>query len=216
MGTKFKVLGLGLIAVMMTSAIAVMGASASTGGHFIAPTGTIVKGSELLATKHRLELTSHGLEGGIVCDEVKYSDYTTTKETETVIKISPEYKTCHTTGGAHNVTVTVNGCYFTFTVAAGGLAGTADLVCPTKPLEVTHPSCLITIPAQNNIGGLSYTTTVENNKHAVTLDVNAQFNTQYHGHICVFTGTNHTGTLHGSATVAGVNSLGQPVDITTT
>ena len=212
--TKLRMLSVGLIAVLC-SAFAVVQAGATTGGHFIAPAGTTIKSQETLGTNHRLEFVSHGLEGGIVCDEVTYSDYTSTKETETEIKVTPTYNTCHTTGGEHNVTVTVGSCYYRFTVGPGG-SGTADLVCPSgDAIVIKHPACEITIPAQNNIGGLSYVTTIENGVHAITLEAAAKFNTQYHGGICVFTGTNHVGTLNGSATVNGIKE-NKAVPITAT
>jgi hypothetical protein len=213
---KFRMLSLGLLAVLATSAFAVMQAGAATGGHFIAPAHSIIKSKETLGTNHRLEFVSHGLEGGIVCDVVSYTDYTSAKETETEVTVTPSYSTCHTTNGEHNVTVTTNGCHYKFTVGAGG-SGTADLICPTgKAIVIKHPACEITIPPQNNIGGISYVTTVENGVHALTLDSKAQFSTQYHGGICIFTGTNHVGTLNGSATVNGFNTAGTAVSITAT
>jgi hypothetical protein len=217
MSHKLKALGLGLVAMMAVGALAVMNASASTGGHFTAPAHSIIKGTEVAGSSHQLEFVSHGLEGGIVCDEVTYSDYTSTQATETQVSVTPTYKKCHTTGAAAGTTtVHVNGCSYRFTVGVGA-TGTADVVCPAgSAIVITHPNCTITVPAQNNIGTLNYTTTTESGVHALTLDVNASFSTQYHGGICIFTGTSHTGTLSGSATVRGFDTNNNPVGITAT
>jgi len=225
MSLKLKVLGLGLLATLAMSAVAVMNASATSTGHFTSdsPNGlTTVEGFE--GGSHFTELSSHGLEGGIVCDEATY-DGTITGNTTTHITIIPHYTKCKTTGGTPGeVTVDVNGCSFTFTP---GHHGTVHIDCPVgKAIEITHPNCTITIPAQTvgtAVKGVTYTTDIdpETGKHIITLDANTvHVATQYHAGICIFTGTTHTGTMHGSVTVKGYEDLGPgkptgpPVNIT--
>lgn len=213
MSLKLKALGLGLLATLAMSAVAVMNASATSTGHFVSdsPNGkTTIIGSE--NPQHFTELTSHGLEGGIVCDKVAYHG-TFEGNTSTHIAVSPTYSECHTTGAAAGTTVvTVNGCTYTFTP---GHAGTVHLDCPVgSGIEIHHPNCTIRITPQT-VSGVKYTTEKDafSGKHNVTLDANTvQFNSEYEGGICVFTGTNHTGTLHGSATVKGFQDegVGQP------
>jgi hypothetical protein len=225
MSTKLKALGLGLIATMALGAVAVMNASANGAGHFVSTGNThvLVRGAENIGTLHRLELRSHGLEGGIVCEEAIYPDYTSSAETETSIVVKPTYNTCHTTDDAvpyDDLTVTMNGCSYRFTVASGTTDATEQTVhleCPVgAKIEVHHPNCTITIPEQTINTGVTYKTITEGGIHAITLESSAEFSTEYHGGICIFTGTNHTGTLVGSATVRGFNTAGVQVPITAT
>jgi hypothetical protein len=216
MSMKLKVLGLGLLAVMATSAFAVMNATAETGGHFVndAPNGhaTIV-GVE--SGEHRLHLS--GPTEGIVGCEIATYHGTTTNATETQLDITPTYKNCGTTPNTdESVKVTTNGCKYRFTVGNGGTFGTADLVGCTTPLEIHHPNCTITVAPQNNLSSVHYTRVTESGKHAITLDVNVEFATQYHGGICIFLGTNQKGRLSGSVTVSGRDTENNAVNITAT
>jgi hypothetical protein len=221
MSLKVKVLGFGLLAMVAMSAFAAMNASATVPGHFVSDvhTTTII-GSE--NTTHKLEFTTHGLEGGIVCDEASYHGHVT-GTTVTSVTIKPTYAKCHTTGGnAGSVVVDVNGCTYTFTVTGGSPATTEhkiDLVCPAgAAIVLTHGNnCTITIPPQNNVGSFTYTTDIVNTKHAITLHANAQFATQYHAGACVLLGTGHTTTLKGSVTLVGQDvATGVPASITAT
>jgi hypothetical protein len=221
MSLKVKVLGLGLLAMVAMSAFAAMNASALVQGHFVSDVHTTtILGSE--NTTHKLEFTSHGLEGGIVCDEASYHGHVT-GTTFTSVTIKPTYAKCHTTGGAAgSVVVDVNGCTYTFTITGGNPATThskVHLICPAgAAIVITHGNnCTITIAPQNNISSVTYTTDVVNAKHALTLHANAQFATQYHAGACVLLGTNHTGTLKGSATIVGQDvATGLPTGITST
>jgi hypothetical protein len=218
MSLKLKVLGMGLLAMMATSAFAVMNASAVETGHFSSGTAhTIIKGEESGAT-HRLHLTGSGLEGQIGCSTATYEG-TANAAVVKSIEVTPTYTGCSTTGTSTNLTVTHNGCKYRFKVATGGTNGTADLVCPAgKAIEIHHPNCTITVTsvaANQTIPGIHYTTTTEG-KHALTIDVNVSFADEYHGGICIFLGTNQTGFLKGSVTVKGFDTAGNQVDITAT
>jgi hypothetical protein len=223
MSLKLKALGLGILATLAMSAVAVMNASATSTGNFhsdAASGNTNIVGSEVIGT-HQTELSAHGLSGGLVCDEATYSG-TVTGPTTKHITIIPHYTKCHTTDEpAGSTTVHMNGCSFTFTP---GHQGTVHIDCPVgKTIIITHPNCSIHITPQT-IGtaakGVLYTADTDaNGKKIITLDANTvQVATKYEAGICVFTGTNHTGTMHGSATVRGFNHVagGAQVNITHT
>lgn len=217
MSLKFKALGLGLLAIMATSAFAVMNAGASTGGHFVSEIEkTTIVGTE--SGNHRLHFTSHASEGEIGCESASYHG-STSSATVTQLDITPTYANCYTTTSGTKFSVHHNGCTYRFTVATGGTNGTADLNCSgTNAIVITHPNCEITVSPNNNqnLSGIHYTRVTENGKHAITLDVAVQFQTTYHGGICIFLGTTQVGTLKGSVTVRGENSKGEPVGITAT
>ena len=226
MSLKLKALGLGLLALIATSAFTVMNASANGSGHFsfgaAHPTITVTEGEEDtgggVIDKHKVHLLAHGLGGEIGCTE---PNYTTTflNATESSLTVAPTYAGCTTTGGSA-VTVTMNGCHYVFTVASGttdATEQTAHLVCPHgTQVEIHHPNCTIKIHPQTINTGLTYTRKLTLNKHYITLDVNIQFNTTYEAGICVFTGTNHTGTLKGAVTVEAFNTNHEKIDLTAT
>ena len=215
MSFKRRALGLGIVAVVATAGLAA-NASATSGGHFaISAAHSTIFGTQL--NEHRLEYLFHGLEGGIVCDSAKYEG-TATASTVTELDLRPTYSGCHTTGSATNIPIHVNGCLFRLTVAPGAEPEqTVDLVCSFgKAIEITHPNCTITILPQASGGGATYTTTEEIGTHKLTVDANLQFNVEFHGGICVFTGTNHTGTLAGSMTVNADTTELKTLDLTAT
>jgi len=222
MSLKLKALGLGILATLAMSAVAAMNASALSNGHFTSDVAlTTLVGSEVPGTKHQTELTAHGLEGGVVCDEATYHA-TTSALTVNAIRVKATYHNCHTTPSEPTTTtVTMNKCEYEFT--SGG-TGTVHIVgCEAgKGIEVHHPNCTITIMPQT-VSGVKYETDTDTTAngtkhHIITLDANTvQFATQYHGGICIFTGTNHTGTLHGSVTVRGfAHGTNNQVNITAT
>ena len=121
------------------------------------------------------------------------------------------------------VTVTPNDCDYTFFSHGTNTHGTISVMCPEgKAIEVHHPNCTITVGAQSPTSehmkeGATYTTTVVNGKHALTVDVTLKAITaQYHGGICIFLGTNHTAEMTGAVTLSGTDTLGNPVNITHT
>ncbi|HEX8689937.1 MAG TPA: hypothetical protein VF729_06820, partial [Solirubrobacterales bacterium] len=127
MSLKFKALGLGLIATMVMSAFAAMNATAGTGGHFHASkNGQDVKHPTIKVTEegtHAVHLKIHGAEGEVGCTEANYTT-TLLNATENDITVSPEYKGCTTTNTPTNVTIDMNGCGYTFKVAAGTTGAT--------------------------------------------------------------------------------------------
>lgn len=225
MSIKLKVLGLGLLAVVATSAFAAINASATIGGHFTndATLGhATVTGTEATGTSHALAFVKKGGSAGeeITCHT---ADYTGTVNAPTVqsVSITPSWSNCTTgtEGTATSFDVHENGCILTFTSGKIGQAShTADVVCPgpIKYIDITHPQCTITIPEQT-VSGITYTTTVENNKHALTMNVKAEnITSHYEAGICVFLGTTHVSEMKGSVTVHAANTAGEPVNITET
>ncbi|HYP55926.1 MAG TPA: hypothetical protein VEQ41_06460, partial [Solirubrobacterales bacterium] len=164
--------------------------------------------------------TKLSIDGGTPIDCTKVTDSgTTTTSTATEVTIVPTFLECGTEGAGHNMTVDMNGCHYLVRIgkSAGG-HNTIQFVCPTGlSARLTHPNCTIAIPAQTPSGGLSYTTTTENGKHALTVDVTVSgITAHYEGGICVFLGTSHSATINGSVTIAGINTAGSPVNITAT
>ena len=224
MSMKLKVLGLGLLAVMATSAFAAMNASALTGGHFVSSVShTIIKGKETPATGvHVLEFSEEGstsAESKIYCTESSYEG-TVQSATVTELTVIPSWEKCHTTTRTENFTVTENGCDFNFTVRPEGNTkhNTVHVLCPPdKAIEIHHPNCTITVPAQT-VEGVVYTRQpASGNPDWITLDSTVKgIESQYHGGICVFLGTNHKSEMSGSVTVEGFNTAGEQVSITAT
>lgn len=234
MSLKLKVLGLGLLAVMATSAFAVMNASATVTGHFTHDAAgghaTIVGTENFSEPKHITEFHRTATTGGeytgaaITCTKTTYHGTVATATTQE-LTITPDYTECGTTGGTWNeVTVTMNNCDYTFksNTAASASPPTADATvtidCPVgSSIEIHHPNCTIIVPAQTPKGGVSYTRIIENNKHAITVDVTATHIVGYfHGGACIFLGTTKEFDMTGGATVKGTTTTGEQVNITAT
>jgi hypothetical protein len=216
MSLKLKALGLGVLTMLACSAFAAMNAGANSPGHFVSENHhTIIKGLE--SGDHRLHLTGDFGDGQIGCNKAEYHA-TSTGTTVESITVTPTYSECLTTGGTPgSVTVTHNGCNYTFTMTTGA-PSPVHLSCPTgKAIEIHHPNCTITVAGPQTVNNaVEYTTDMRNGKHSITMHVAAKFNSQYHGGICIFLGTSHTGELNGSSTVWGEDTLGNPVGITAT
>lgn len=186
-------------------------------GHFASGVEhpTIV-GSE--SEDHHLDLIAHGLAGEIGCEKSTYS-LTYTSEIAQVTTVAPKYENCTTTGG-DTVSIEFFGCQYRFDVVKGPTNETeqqVDLVCPTANIPlIIHPNCWMRISPQNNVGQITYTNVEEGGHDAITLDVKAEFDIRFEAGICVFTGTNHTGTLLGSVTAKALDTAGEQVSLTAT
>lgn len=221
MSLKLKSLVLSVLAATAVAGFTVMNASAKTGGHFVSEvTHTIVSQSAGAAGAHSLELSVHGMEGGIVCNQVSaFGTASTATVTEEIGNLT--FSQCYTTGGAAgSIAVDMNGCQTRITVAPGEPATTeqtTDFICPVgQAMVITHPSCTMTIPPQNNLGGLTYTRVIDNGKHAITVDVATPFEVQFHGGVCIFLGTKKVGTIKGTTIVRALNTEGKQVSVTAT
>lgn len=227
MSLKLKVLGLGLLAVMATSAFAAVNASAvlPKDSHFTAePTEhhLILKGTDGRDTGHAL-VFNRGEEEGITCTHSKYHGTvsglasTTTQQ----VTLRPEYLKCATQNSAEWGSVTVHvpsNCgteVFKFTSAGPPNHGTVHVNCT---ITITHPNCTQTVAPQTPTGGIVYKTDTRNGKHSITADVTVTgITSQYHGGICIFLGTTQANyKMTGSATFWGEDTLENPVGITAT
>jgi hypothetical protein len=217
MSLKRKLLGLGLLAALAAIPLFVVAASsANKGGHFVS-TGTPL--AKLVGTEggtHVLEWTIDGFAGGMVCDESNWEDLLE-KETETELIFFPTFAKCHTTGSADNFEIKMNGCAFWFFVAAGttdATEQTSKLDCINKPAEILHPKCKAKVPSQEIPTGLTYTTIMANNKHALTLDFKLRLTMETEGECGV---AKKLGWLEGSLTVEAFDRItGAPANITAT
>ncbi len=216
MSSRLKTLGLGLLGTMAVSAVVVINASAEVTGHFVVDgTHAIVVGSE--GGAHNTKFAAEGLTGSIECLEDSYNGVIGA-QTVAGFTITPTHKTCRTEGSAtHNVTITMNGCTYTFKATEKTHATFWFLCNEGKPIEIHHPNCTIKIPGQSNLGWVSYSTVVENGKHALTVNFTVEnIALQYEAGICTFLGTNHKGSLKGSITLKATDTAGNPVNVTVT
>lgn len=236
---RLKALGLSVLAITAFAAYTVVNASATTTGHFESDVEhASVVGTESHHTSHflrfqRTEPTGTFTGDPIVCTNANYSG-TVIGKTQTVLEITPSYSTCSTTieNPEHDeVKVTMNGCKYTFFSNSNASThnptahGTVAIDCEIgKAIEVHHPNCTMTVKAQTPssnpvrlTGGVTYTTTLENNKHALTVNVTVgHIASEFHGGICIFLGTNKLFDMNGSVTVKGTNTAGDQVNITAT
>lgn len=223
MSLKLKALGSGLLMVAV-SAFVTMGASATVNGHFTSEATedhVLVKGASSFGTSHQITFQKEGSEGVVGCTNVKYHGTasgfaaTTTQE----ISVRPTYEGCGTAGGPWgsiiiHIPAECGTNVFKFTSRTAGGHGTAHVECQ---ITITHPNCDITVPKQTPSGGVIYTTTVENNKHAITAGLTfTGVTTHYESGICIFLGTTHAHVMSGSATLWGESKTGARVGITAT
>jgi hypothetical protein len=207
----------GLVAAAAMTAIAVNGASASTGGHFSTEVDHAALGLVESGSNHRIHIGFEGMESQIGCTTVSHAG-TITSATSTQLDLALTYSGCTTTSGSQ-VAVTTNGCAYRLTAAAGGTTGTLDLVCPAeKAVEIHHPNCAARLrPGDNqNIAGIHYTTTTEGSKHAITVDTQIQLQSTNHAGICLFIGTERRLLTAGSLTLRAFDTTGAQVSITAT
>lgn len=224
MSIKLKTLGLALVAALAVGVVGVMGATASTGGHFISEKShTIIKAEQV--SSH--VLFDHELGIGITCKKASFEG-TSNAETTTALTITPHYTEC-SGGGDSSVDVTMNGCAYIFTVNTSPATSdnTTHVECPEGKVIEVHVdpplvgTCTITIKAQTPKGGLTYETGESSGKHDIFSNITvSEIHAVKHesGFGCFGeSGTSQTATLNGTATVKGFETDGTtPVGITAT
>ncbi|HYP56110.1 MAG TPA: hypothetical protein VEQ41_07410 [Solirubrobacterales bacterium] len=218
MSLKVRGLGLAVLAITATGAIAAVNAFATQSGHFVSDAAnghTIVEQSTNQALSHDFRVS---VDGGtpIECDQASVQG-TATSATMQAVEGTMSLSQCHTEGAAPGtITVHMNGCKGQGTSNSSG-SGTGHLLCPAgvSGVAVTHPNCTIRIPPQTS-GGFTYTSATLNGKHTITVDVNSTYTVHYEGGICIFLGTTHTGSVTGSTIVEATNTEGVPVNVTAT
>ncbi len=222
MNAKLKAVGVGVLAALIVSALAVMSASANEKGHFVS-TGTShveIVGVEAPKTAHTHHFKDLAAPGPIGCDKVSYTGKTAA-ETVISINVAPSYTNCYTTEEPEvKVPISVNGCTYTFTVAQNttdNTEQTAHLLCPVgKALEIHHPDCTITILPQTINTGITYVTQFEDGKHTLTLKTNINLSITRHGLCRIFLPLHGTGNLAGAATVKALDTNKLLANITAT
>jgi len=208
--------GLVFLAALSIIGTNVIAASATVTGHFTSDSAveTLLDISEPTGTAHALKVTGGTTE--VTCHKATYNSKIMGATVISVI-VTPTYENCtDQSGGA--ASVTMNGCRFEIKSRTTG-HGTTHLLCSAGVKVQVHAAgnTLSFSPQTPTKGGLTYTTTTENGKHALTVDVTAEeLHYECHG-TCMFSGTNRVnGTLTGSVTVTGTDPNGSPINITST
>jgi hypothetical protein len=208
--------GLAAVVALAASGFGGTGATAETGGHFVsAASHTKIVGSEVEG--HRLHFA---VDGGtsIACLNASYAG-TLTSATATEISLSPSWLECHTTAPeSQTFRIEDLGCTLVLTVGKSPAAhNTGHVKCPegTLGIDLRHPNCTIRIPPQT-VNGLAYLKP-EATPDLITLNSTVtSMQMQHEGGVCIFLGTNHTGTMTGSVTLSGYDAGGTQVGLTAT
>ncbi len=115
--------------------------------------------------------------GSFKCINDKHSGTVSSSPVST-ISVTSAY-VCSVLGG---VTFHMNGCTYLFHINSGGsTAGTTDIVCPTgKEITVTWPAsgtpaCVIHIPSQSGLSGVSFATVGSATTREVTVNLALTF-----------------------------------------
>lgn len=225
---------LGTLALTVAAAVnafAAADALALVTGHFTAEAPEhhlIIKGTDVAGTPHQVKLfeikneIGHPTATDILLEECTHVVYHGTlansqATTNTGIQIRPTYGKCATPGdppGQHNPQFHVPAACGTnvFEFTSGG-TGTVHLNCT---ITVTRSNCEIAFTPQTT-SGVTYATTTENAKHALTVSLSLKTLTAaYHAGTCVFLGTTHYFEMVGSLTMWGEDTSGSRVGITYT
>jgi hypothetical protein len=231
MRRKRSALGIVLLATLSMSAVFVANAGATRSGHFTSdsPSGlTTIVGHQSPGTNvtHKVEFSSASLSGianPTICKTGSYHGSINVLTTQEV-RGKVTWAGCETTplDTAQLVTAHTSGCELKATSRTAPGDATAGLVCPAgKKVELTipHNGCKLSFGPQTIANAVTYGTTVENGKHALTLNATAtgiQFTV--HSGACIFLSTTQTdGQIAGSVTVTGINpATSLPVNITAT
>ncbi|HET9591425.1 MAG TPA: hypothetical protein VFP17_00790 [Solirubrobacterales bacterium] len=192
---QLRLLGLAVLALVATGAVSASGAQAGlfTAGAFPATiTGSIVAPHELGTDLGTME-----------CEPTLDGELAAAVEELT---LTPIYgNTCHL--GMKEVDVNNNGCDFvvhaTATAGENAVEGKLDIVCPENnamDFQVTsNPVCHLTVPAQANLGTLTYT------NHPMAKDVDLDFNivelVYRLDNNCPFAGNHANGIYRGVSTL---------------
>jgi hypothetical protein len=201
--------GLSLLAALVFSAMSVMSASAITSGHFTSDAVShltkvhIVEGTE---TPHKTTLSAIGTT--VECHQVHYEAPNLAGTTFVAITVLAEYTNC--TQGGNAASVTMNGCHYIFTPRTPPGHATPHFKCPAgKRAEVHTSAGTLSFGEQTPTqGGVTYTTTTENTKHALTVNITAEgIHYTCHGACQIFGTSGTTGKLTGSVTVQGTDAV---------
>lgn len=235
---NLKTLGLGLIAAVAISALVAPGlmadSSKHTGGHFTNDAAGGDASLEIVETKkppHTTRFFLFGFKHNIKCTNATYSGGMS-DETQTEIELFPGFKDCwldeaHGDPAKENVTFTMNGCSYKFTIReteVGKKHSPLHLACPSgKQIEVVaHGLCTVTVPPQTQTNALTYHTRKKDQKHEITVKVTIpKLKYEKHG-LCTFeapagTGPHETGIeLSGAFIIKAYENPTTQVNLTAT
>jgi hypothetical protein len=214
MTRNLRALGLALVAILAMSAT--VASTASAAQFTFGVSATTLTGEEV---NGQTEILFTGT--GIKCSEVSYHGHVS-HTAASAVTITPTYTGCKTsidstatyTGfGDHGEENTCD-----YVIDANG---TLDLVCDAGA-EVTYDAatCIVHIPAQEDIGKIEYVTGLRNGVHDLTLKINITKIKANHtdGFLCPMNGGSgnaESATLKGDVTVWGEDPVtGAPVGIT--
>jgi hypothetical protein len=204
--------GLGLVTAMTLGALNVVGASATTSGHFVSSSASGISRLEIQEGTdglHKLELAAIGTT--VACHATHFAAPNLTSTTATAITVSAEYTSC--TSGGNAASVTMSECYFEATSPPVSGHGTVHLRCPSGAKVQVHTSAgTISFGEQTPTkGGVAYTTSEVGNLHALTVDVTAEgIHYECHGACLIFGTKGTTAALKGSLTVQS-REVGDPI-----
>jgi len=183
MSLEAKAIGLGLLAALAASALALaaiqnttnMTAQAETGGHFYTndTSGhTILKGEDKAGNTFTFT-DEHYAAAKATCKKDTTYEGTLTAQTVTEITLTPKFAECEALGfPAH---IDTNGCDFVFTIGKTfNQHNTTHIKCPVgKHLQITATSpfgvCTITIKGQTPAPGSGYYKPVGEIEHEITI-----------------------------------------------
>jgi hypothetical protein len=211
------IFGASVATLLVVHAISVLGASATTSGHFTSNAASgqskldITEGTE---TSHTTTLNAYSTS--ITCHTAHYTAPNLTSATVTGVTVAAEYTSC-TNGSGQAVTVRMNGCHYFFRSRSEG-HGTINFLCPAgKKAEVEWSGNTMKFGEQTPKGGAVYTTTEASGLHALTVDITAEGLTlECHGSCQIFGTNSSTGKLTGSVTVSATEVSEPYVGITAT
>ncbi|HEX5990076.1 MAG TPA: hypothetical protein VFY75_07680 [Solirubrobacterales bacterium] len=141
-------------------------------GHFVT---TDTAATKLIGTQtetDKLEWTIDGFDGGMVCDEMSWETLWGEETKKLMTVDEPLFAGCYTTESNEKFKLKMNKCFFWFYVAEKtneNTEQTSSLIC-VDPIEIEHPKCKITVPAQVFDEGITYTRITLKDRHALTID----------------------------------------------
>lgn len=171
---NFKTLGGVVIAVLVLGAVAASAVQASkftASSYPTTVTATNPLGNSVMQTE----------AGSVECAE--HWEGTLSEATET-IQMTPTFTSCKAFGFISSL-IDANGC-----VLRVHSNGKLDIVCSSKPLEVTAGTCVMHVGSQSGLSWIDLTN--EGNHVWIGLNVSAlTYNVTKDGFLCPFNGTGH-------------------------
>jgi len=205
------------IAAIAATLPAVNPATALVSGHFTtdAPsTGTILD----ITGGNSLVLQVGGEE--IKCHESKYTaQLQSTTVQQVTVEATHEGCTASWFGLTTNATVVMNGCRYLVRSRSSGGHATVELTCPiASTVEIQGIFCNLRLTIQKPESGVTYTTVIAHEKHALTVNLTAKgLWVERHGPSCGTPTLLKTGQLTGSLLVHGTDkNTGNAVNVTAT